>query len=54
MKTGSGKRARAKVIEATGVRYHAWAVRAFIDGVLAGEAYSLPAIKKLLDGGGQP
>jgi len=28
-------------------------VRAFIDGVLVGEAYSLPAIKKLFDGGSQ-
>jgi hypothetical protein len=53
VKTGSGKRSRAKTVEATGIRYHAWAVRAFIDGVLVGEAYSLPAIKKLFDGGSQ-
>ena len=43
--TGSGRRTRAKVIEATGVRYHAWGVRAFVDGKLAGEAYSTNDIK---------
>jgi len=50
VRTGSGRRARFKVVEAAGVRYHAWAVRAFIGDQLAGEAYSMPAIKKLLDG----
>lgn len=49
VRTGSGKRARSKVIEATGVRYHAWGVRAFVDGKLAGEAYSSPSIKKLME-----
>jgi hypothetical protein len=50
VRTGSGKRARSKVIEATGVRYHAWGVRAFVDGKLAGEAYSSPSIQKLMGG----
>jgi hypothetical protein len=50
VRTGSGKRARVKVIEATGVRYHAWGVRAFVDGKLAGEAYSSPSIQKLMGG----
>ncbi len=50
VRTGSGKRARVKVIEATGVRYHAWGVRAFVAGKLAGEAYSSPSIQKLMGG----
>ncbi len=50
VRTGSGKRARSKVVEATGVRYHAWGVRAFVDGKLAGEAYSTPSIQKLMGG----
>jgi len=50
VRTGSGKRARSKVVEATGVRYHAWGVRAFVDGKLAGEAYSTPNIQKLMGG----
>jgi hypothetical protein len=47
-RTGSGKRARSKTIEATGIRYHGWGVRAFVDGKLSGEAYSSASIKKLL------
>jgi len=50
VRTGSGKRPLSKVIEATGVRYHAWGVRAFVDRKLAGEAYSVPSIKKLMSG----
>ena len=50
VRTGSGKRARSKTVEATGVRYHAWGVRAFVDGKLAGEAYSSPSIQKLMGG----
>jgi len=50
VRSGSGKRPLSKVIEATGVRYHAWGVRAFVDGKLAGEAYSVPSIKKLMGG----
>lgn len=49
-RTGRGKRARSKVVEATGVRYHAWGVRAFVDGKLAGETYSSPSIQKLMGG----
>lgn len=44
--TGSGRRARATVIEATGVRYHGWGVRAFVNDKLAGETYSSPDIQK--------
>ena len=50
VKTGSGRRARFKTVEATGTRYHGWAVRAFIGDQLAGEAYSIGSIKKLVDG----
>ncbi len=50
VRTGNGKRARSKVVEATGVRYHAWGVRAVVDGKLAGEAYSTPSIQKLMGG----
>ena len=48
-KTGSGKRAKYKTIEATGTRYHGWAVRAFVGDRLAGEEYSAAALKKLLE-----
>ncbi len=50
IRTGSGRRARFKTVEATGVRFHGWAVRAFIGDQLAGEAYSIESIKKLMDG----
>lgn len=50
VRTGSGRRARFKTVEATGIRYHGWAVRAFIGDQLAGEAYSIESIKKLVDG----
>jgi|GEM_PF-2197659 len=50
VKTGSGRRARFKTVEATGIRYHGWAVRAFIGDQLAGEAYSIESIKKLVVG----
>lgn len=50
VKTGSGRRARFKTIEATGIRFHGWAVRAYIGDQLAGEAYSIASIKKLVDG----
>ncbi|SKB01825.1 hypothetical protein SAMN02745166_03472 [Prosthecobacter debontii] len=46
---GSGKRHRYKVVEATGVRYHGWSVRAYIDGKIAGETYSSPNLKKHLN-----
>ena len=49
-KSGTGKRARYKTVDATGVRYHAWGVRAFVDGKLAGEAYSTPSVQKLMGG----
>jgi hypothetical protein len=49
VKTGSSSRARFKTVEATGARYHGWAVRAFIGDQLAGEAYSIGSIKKLVD-----
>lgn len=48
-KSGSGKRARYKRIEATGNRYHGWAIRVFRGDELVGEAYSIPSIKKLLE-----
>lgn len=50
VRTGSGRRARFKTVEATGIRYHGWAVRAFIGDQLAGEAYSIESLKKLVDG----
>lgn len=50
-RSGSGRRARFKAVEATGVRYHGWGVRAFVDGKLAGEAYSSPDIQKRMNGG---
>lgn len=50
IKTGSGRRARFKTVEATGIRYHGWSVRAFIGDQLAGEAYSIDSIKKLIGG----
>lgn len=50
VRTGSGRRARFKTVEATGIRYHGWAVRAFIGDQLAGEAYSIESIRKLVDG----
>ena len=49
VRTGKGKRSRSRTVEATGTRYHGWGVRAFVDGKLAGEAYSLPSIKKLIE-----
>ncbi|GEP44434.1 hypothetical protein [Brevifollis gellanilyticus] len=48
--TGTGRRARAKVVEATGMRYHGWGVRAFVNDKLAGEAYSSPDIQKRMAG----
>lgn len=48
-KSGSGKRTRYKRIEATGNRYHGWAIRVFRGDQLVGEAYSIPSIKKLLE-----
>lgn len=48
-KSGSGKRARYKRVEATGSRYHGWAIRVFRGDELVGEAYSIPSIKKLLE-----
>ncbi len=49
VRTGKGKRSRSRTVEATGTRYHGWGVRAYVDGKLAGEAYSLPSIKKLIE-----
>lgn len=46
VKSGSGRRAVFKRVEATGIRYHGWAVRAFMEEKLVGEAYSMPALKK--------
>lgn len=51
VKTGSGRRAVYKRVEATGIRYHGWAVRAFIDDKLVGEAYSMPALQKEFESG---
>ncbi len=45
---GSGSRSKVKIIEATGLRYHGWAVRAFVDGTLAGEAYSSTEIRRFI------
>ena len=39
-KTGSGRRARSKLVKATGQRYHGWAVQVFVGNEMAGEAYS--------------
>ena len=39
-RSSSGRRAVYKRIEATGNRYHGWAVQAVIDGKTVGEAYS--------------
>lgn len=49
-RSGSGRRARFKTVEATGTRYHGWGVRAFVDGKLAGEAYSTPDIQRRMSG----
>lgn len=46
-KSGSGRRAKYKRIEATGNRYHGWAVQVFRGSDLVGEAYSTNDIKKL-------
>lgn len=46
---GTGRRAKVKVIEASGIRFHGWGIRAFVDGDLAGEAYSSSGVKKLID-----
>ncbi|MCF7787814.1 MAG: hypothetical protein K9N47_16915 [Prosthecobacter sp.] len=48
-KSGSGKRAKYKRVEATGSRYHGWAIRVFRGDEIVGEAYSIPSIKKLLE-----
>lgn len=47
-KSGSGRRAKYKRIEATGNRYHGWAVQVFRGSDFVGEAYSNNDIKKLL------
>lgn len=46
--TGTGIRSKVKVIEASGLRYHGWGVRAFVGGSLVGEAYSSTEIQKLM------
>jgi hypothetical protein len=47
-KSGGGKRAKYKRIEATGNRYHGWGIRVYLGANLVGEAYSNSDIKKLL------
>jgi len=43
--TGSGKRSKAKRVEASGHRYHGWAAEVFKDSQKIGEAYSHPSLK---------
>lgn len=45
-RSGSGKRAKAKKVAATGNRYHGWAVQVFRGSELVGEAYSNRSIMK--------
>lgn len=48
VKSGSGRRAKFKNVEAVGSRYHGWGIQVFRGDELVGEAFSLPSIKKLL------
>ncbi len=50
VKSGSGRRAKFKTVEAAGNRYHGWGVRAYVGDKLAGESYSSPDIKRRMDG----
>ena len=49
VKSGSGRRAKYKRVDATGKRYHGWAVQVYGGDSLVGEAYSLPALKTLMN-----
>jgi hypothetical protein len=49
VKSGSGKRARYNRVNATGKRYHGWSVQVYSGDRLVGEAYSLPALKTLMN-----
>ncbi|MFZ2277861.1 MAG: hypothetical protein WAW39_08675 [Prosthecobacter sp.] len=48
VKSGSGRRAKFKNVEAVGSRYHGWGIQVYRGDELVGEAFSLPSIKKLL------
>lgn len=50
VRSGSGRRVVFKKVEATGVRYHGWGVRAFVDGKLVGESYSSVDIQRRMSG----
>lgn len=45
---GTGRRARFKLVKASGRRYHGWAVQAFIGSEMVGEAFSSRDIATLL------
>ncbi len=45
---GTGRRARFKLVKASGRRYHGWAVQAFIGPEMVGEAFSSRDISTLL------
>ena len=47
-RSGTGRRARFKSVEATGKRYHGWGVQVFSGNELVGEAFSSREIQKLL------
>ncbi len=48
-RVSSGRRASYKRVEATGSRYHGWAVRALLDGKVVAEAFSSRDIAKLIE-----
>lgn len=48
-RVSSGRRASYKRIEATGTRYHGWAVRALMDGKVVAECFSSRDIAKLVE-----
>lgn len=47
--TGKGLRAKSKIVEPSGLRYHGWGIRAYVDGELAGEVYSSAEIQKTMN-----
>lgn len=48
-KSGSGRKSKYKLVNATGQRYHGWAVQAFVGNEVVGEAYSSREIASLID-----
>lgn len=48
-RVSSGRRANFRRVEATGSRYHGWAVRALLDGKVLAEVFSSRDIAKLIE-----